>query len=102
MVRRNKRPIVILARRVAEPVRNATLKTRLIAELDFPQYVRSDHDYAWFMIFFSKSRYSERTYARFRAALALERFTTAPHTCSRASALRWARAWNLALHADDD
>jgi len=49
------------------------------------------------MIYFSSASYSKRNYARFRSAIALERFIAAEADVNRAADLRWARAWSMVL-----
>lgn len=49
------------------------------------------------MIYFSSASYSKRNYARFRSAIALERFIAAEADVNRASDLRWARAWSMVV-----
>lgn len=50
------------------------------------------------MIYFSSASYSRRNYARFRSAIALERFIDAEADANRAADLRWARAWSMVVN----
>jgi len=53
------------------------------------------------MIHFDSRLYSKRVYARFRSSLALERFIQDPFTSRRASSVKWAKAWLLAVHVEE-